>query len=185
MTLKASTLSSRRSRPAVSRVTMNMHAEGVPRPIFKIIIMAYTKLIYHIVFRPHNNAPVITEKYERDLYMYIYGFCRNRQYVLYRINGMPDHIHILIGLPATISIASFVHDLKIACGNYMRNNVDKYPRFESWERGYGAFTCSENEKEKVIHYIINQKVHHKKVSTHDEIVSILKTLHIDYDERYI
>ena len=98
---------------------------------------------------------------------------------------MPDHIHILIGLPATISVASFVHDLKISCGNYMRNNVEKYPRFESWERSYGAFTCSEIEKEKVIHYITNQKEHHKKISTHDEIVSILKTLHIDYDERYI
>ena len=65
MTLKASTLSSRRSTTCGKKGLKNMHAESVPH--LYLIIMAYTKLIYHIVFRPRNNAPAITEKYERDL----------------------------------------------------------------------------------------------------------------------
>ena len=56
--------------------------------------MAYTKLIFHIVLRTYQGEASIDEVYERDLYMYIFGFCKNHRYVLYRINGMPDHIHI-------------------------------------------------------------------------------------------
>ena len=147
--------------------------------------MAYTKLIYHITFRPHNNIPAINETYERDLYMYIYGFCKNHQCVLYRINGMPDHIHLLVGLHPTIAVASFVHDLKIATGNYLRANKEKFPLFQTWERSYGAFTYSESEKDHVIQYIINQKEHHRRVSIREEMESIMKEFGIEYDERYI
>ena len=65
-----------------------MHPVGCPNNN-----MSYTKLIYHIVFRPHGNRPVIVEDHERDLYMYILGFCRNHQCVLYRIGAMPDHTY--------------------------------------------------------------------------------------------
>ena len=147
--------------------------------------MAYTKLIYHIVFRPHGNAPVITEAYERDLYMYIYGFCKKGQCVLYRINGMPDHIHMLVSIHPTIALASFVHDLKIATGNFMRANRDMFPKYESWESTYGAFTYSEADKEKVINYIINQKEHHRRISTREELINILQEFGIEYDERYL
>ena len=159
-----------------------MHPEGCAPTT---INMAYTKLLFHIVFRPHANRPVIVEEHERELYMYIYGFCKNHQCVLYRINGMPDHVHMLVGLHPTIAVASFVHDLKIATGNFMRANRDKFPMFESWERSYGAFTYSEADKDRVIQYIINQKEHHKRVNTHDEMVQILKEFGIEYDEKYI
>ena len=98
---------------------------------------------------------------------------------------MPDHVHILVGLPATMAVASFVHDLKIATGNYMRANRDMFPRFETWERSYGAFTCSESDKERIIQYIINQKEHHKHESLHDEFCRIMQEMDIVYDEKYI
>ena len=147
--------------------------------------MAYTKLLYHIIFRPHNNVPAITEEYERELYMYIFGFCKNHHCKLYRVNGMPDHIHMLVALPATLAVASFVHDLKIATGNFLRANPAKFPLFKGWERTYGAFTYSEAEKEKVIQYIINQKEHHRHISARDELKQILRDMGVDYDERYV
>ena len=147
--------------------------------------MAYTKLLYHIVFRPFKSKPAITEVYERDLYHYIWGFCKNHDCYLYRINGMRDHIHLLVGLPTTISVASFVHDLKVAAGNYMRVNSNKFPLFESWERSYAAFSCSEKEKDGISQYINRQKEHHKKVSFHDELKAFLKDYGIEYDEKYI
>ena len=146
--------------------------------------MAYTKLLFHIVFRPHKNARVINEDHERELFMYIYGFCKNHQCVLYRINGMPDHIHMLVGLHPTIAVATFVHDLKIAAGNYMRTNRDKFPMFDKWESGYSAFTYSEVDKDRVIQYIINQKEHHKRISTREELINIMKEFGVEYDERY-
>lgn len=147
--------------------------------------MAYTKLLYHIVLRTHQGTAPIAEAHERDLFMYIFGFCKNRQCVLYRINGMSDHIHMLVGLHPTIAVASFVHDLKIATNNFMSANRDRFPEFVKWEQGYCALTYSEAEKERVIQYIINQKEHHRKLSARDELIALLRECGVEYDERYV
>ena len=147
--------------------------------------MAYTKLLYHIVLRTSQGTSPITEIYERDLYMYIFGFCKNHQCVLYRINGMPDHIHLLVGLHPTISVASFVHDLKIATNKFLSDNRDRFPKFVKWEQGYCALSYSDADKESVINYIINQKEHHRKVSVRDELMALLKEFGVEYDEKYV
>ncbi len=147
--------------------------------------MAYIKLLYHIVIRTHQGTAPIAEEYERDLYMYIYGFCKNHQCVLYRINGMPDHVHLFVGLHPTLSVASFVHDLKIATNNFMATHNDRFPKFKKWEQGYCALTYSESDKERVIKYIMNQKEHHRKMSARDELIALLRESGVEYDERYI
>ncbi|MBP3726975.1 MAG: IS200/IS605 family transposase [Bacteroidaceae bacterium] len=165
-----------------------MHPEGVPHPQYTNypnLIMAYTKLIYHIVLRTYQGTAPIAEEHERDLYMYIFGFCKNHQCVLYRINGMPDHIHLLVSLHPTIAVASFVHDLKIATNNFMSANRDRFPAFVKWEQGYCALTYSEADKERIMQYIINQKEHHRKLSVRDELIALLQECGVEYDERYI
>ncbi len=142
--------------------------------------MAYTKLIYHIVLRTHQGTAPIAEAYERDLYMYIYGFCKSHHCLLYRIGGMPDHI-----LHPTIAVASFVHDLKIATNNFMSAHRDRFPKFVKWEQGYCALTYAEADKERVIQYIINQKEHHRTLSARDELIALLQECGVEYDERYI
>ena len=147
--------------------------------------MAYTKLIYHIVLRTRQGTAPIIEAHERSLFMYIFGFCKNHQCVLYRINGMPDHVHLLVGLHPTIAISSFVHDLKIATNNFLRANRDNFPEFVSWEQGYCALTYSEAEKNRVIEYIINQKEHHRQLSARDELIALLQECGVEYDEKYL
>ena len=147
--------------------------------------MAYTKLIYHIIIRSKQGTAPISESYERELYMYIFGFCKKHDCKLYRMNGMPDHIHMLVSLHPTIAVASFVHDLKIACGNFMKARKQNYPLFEGWERSYCALTYSDNDKDKVTKYIINQKEHHKGVSAKEELRKLLDEMGIEYDEKYI
>ena len=147
--------------------------------------MAYTKLIYHIVLRTYQGTAPIVEAYEQDLYMFIYGFCKNHNCVLYRINGMPDHVHLLVGLHPSIAIATFVHDLKIATNNFLTANREKFPSFVKWAEGYCALTYSEHDKSRVMQYIINQKEHHRKISARDELIALLNEMEVDFDERYI
>ena len=78
----------------------------------KTDVMAYINLLYHIVFRPKNSVSVIPIEKEEMLYRYIWGVIKHKDGVLYRIGGMPDHIHLLVQLPATVAIAHFVRDLK-------------------------------------------------------------------------
>ena len=147
--------------------------------------MAYTKLIYHIVLRTYQGTAPIVEAYERDLYMFIYGFCKNHNCMLFRINGMPDHIHLLVGLHPSIAVATFVHDLKLATNNFLTGNPEKFPTFVRWAEGYCALTYSEHDKSRVMQYIIDQKVHHRKISARDELIALLNEMGVEFDEKYI
>ena len=76
--------------------------------------MSYTNLIYHIVFSTYRRKPTIVEEHERELYAYINGFINNLDGKLYRVGGMPDHLHILVSIPPQISVSEFVRRIKFS-----------------------------------------------------------------------
>ena len=147
--------------------------------------MAYTNLLYHIVFRPKNSEYVITIAYEDVLYRYIWGYVTNKKGTLLRIGGMPDHIHMLVSLPPSIAISNFVHDLKLATNIFLLEHKEEFPRFKGWAKSYCALTYSKNEKDMIVNYIRNQKEHHKKVSFKDELVALVKEMGIEGDLKYL
>ena len=136
--------------------------------------MAYTNLLYHIVFRPKNSESVIPMENEEMLYRYIWGVVKHKNGVLYRIGGMSDHVHLLVQLPATVAIADFVRDLKTSTSVFLKDNKDSFPKFEGWAKSYCALSYSTREKDMVVNYIKSQKEHHKRVSFHDEFLALLK-----------
>ena len=146
--------------------------------------MAYTNLLYHIVFRPKNSAQVIVVDKEEMLYRYIWGFVENKKGVLYRIGGMPDHVHMLVQLPATIAVADFVRDLKTATNVYLKGNKDSFPKFDGWAKSYCALSYSIREKDMVVNYIKSQKEHHKRVTFRDEFLALLKESGVEVDMKY-
>ena len=145
--------------------------------------MSYTQLIYHIVFRTKYSKPTLPNEYSEELYRYISGFISNKKSYLYRINGMPDHIHILVGLHSTLSLADFVKVLKTSTNLWMKENGN-FPDFESWGEKYGAFTCFYKGKESIIEYIKNQREHHKDESFTDEYRRLIEESGIEIDEQY-
>ena len=72
--------------------------------------MSYTQTLYHIVLRTHRSEKTIVIEKERDFYTYALGFINNVGGKLFRIGGMPDHVHILVSLPATLAMSKFVQD---------------------------------------------------------------------------
>ena len=147
--------------------------------------MSYTYLLYHIVVRTKRSEPTIRTAHERELYMYIYQFIKAHNSALYRVNGMPDHIHILVSLHPSIAIADFMRDLKTATSKMMKSAKDKYPMFDGWEPEYYASTVSKNDQEKIRQYIINQKDHHKRVNSREELIQLCIENGIPYNEKYI
>lgn len=146
--------------------------------------MSYLQLLYHIVFRPKNSTPVIPIEHEEKLYRYIWGYIKGNGGILYRIGGMPDHIHLFVQIPPTISISDFMRGLKTSSSMFLSNHAEEFPKFQGWGKSYCAITHSALEKEKIINYIKGQKEHHKKVSFHDELLNILRECSIDVDMRY-
>lgn len=144
----------------------------------------YRQIYYQIVFSTKYRKPSINEKHETELYKYIWGILKNKKCKLYRINGMPDHIHILFELHPTIALSNLVKDIKIASNLWMKES-GLFPGFEEWQEGYGAFTYSVKDKEMIINYIKNQKTHHNKENFEEEFRRLLEENEIEYDEKYL
>ncbi|PQA97686.1 REP element-mobilizing transposase RayT [Chryseobacterium piscicola] len=144
----------------------------------------FRQIYYQIVFSTKHRKPVLVEAHEDQLYKYIWGIVKNKNCRLYRINGMPDHIHLFVDLHPSMSLSNFVKDIKIASNSWIKQS-GLFPDFEEWQSGYGAFTYSEKDKDAVINYIKNQKDHHKHESFEDEYKNLLRANGIEFDEKYL
>jgi len=143
---------------------------------------SYTNLNYHIVFSTKYRRPLITPEREDELYRYIGGTIRRLGGVPLKINGVADHVHVLARLRADKALSSVLRELKSNSTGWMHEVFPEMRDF-SWQRGYGAFTVSESNVGIVSNYIARQKEHHKKRSSRDEFVDLLKVNRIAFDER--
>lgn len=130
--------------------------------------MAHIDLTYHIVWRTKCSMRAISEEHERDLYAYILGICKMKDCHLYRINSMPDHVHMCIAVHPKIALSDFVKIIKQESSKWMKEKHEWFPLFEGWGNGYAAFTYSAKERPTVIEYIKCQKEHHKRLSFSEE-----------------
>ena len=145
--------------------------------------MSYTKLYYHIVIRTYKSEPAINMEHEKELYAYMLGYINNLNAMLFRIGGMPDHIHMFVSLPATLPVAEFVQKLKVASSKWLKTNPN-FPIFDGWGREYAAFSYCERDKDMIVNYIKNQKEHHMKESFPDEYRKFLIDNGVTVDETY-
>jgi len=145
--------------------------------------MSYTQCIYHIVFSTKHRSMTINEANERNLYAYILGIIQQSKGYLYRIGGIPNHIHILVSIPANQSLSEFIKTLKQASSIWLKNNKE-FPLWEGWEEGYAAFTYSRHDLPMLINYIKGQKEHHQKISFMQEYRDWLIEMGFSPDEPF-
>jgi REP element-mobilizing transposase RayT len=144
--------------------------------------MSYTQILYHIVIRTKYSENTISQQNVASLYKYIHGIIKNKKGVLYRINGIEDHIHILSDLHPAIALADYIKSIKVSTSLWLKNSGD-FPHFNGWGEGYSAFTYSYRAKGTLINYIRNQQEHHKNESFHDELKRLFGENGLDWDER--
>jgi len=144
----------------------------------------YTQIHIQFVFAVKYRKSQIYQPIKDELYKYITGIIQNAKHKVLAINGMPDHIHIFIGMRPTQSISELMQQVKGASSKWMNIRRANENKFE-WQEGYGAFSYSKSQVSNVIHYIENQEQHHLKRSFRDEYIDFLKKFEIEYDEQYI
>jgi putative transposase len=149
-----------------------------------LYISSYRQIFYQIVFGTKNRKPTIAEPHCEELYKYIFGVIKNHNCKLYQINGVEDHIHIFSDLHSSIALANYIKDIKVSSSLWMKES-GKFPDFEGWQDGSGAFTYSIKERDVVINYVKNQKEHHKSENFYDEYKRLLIENGIEFDERYL
>lgn len=144
----------------------------------------YTQIHIHFVFAVKFRNGIILPEWKETLYKYIAGIIQNNDHKLLAINGMPDHIHILIGVRPNQSISDLMKAIKQNSSLWINDNKLSRCHFE-WQEGYGAFSYSKSQLDNVIHYIQNQELHHQKKSFREEYLDFLQKFEIDHDEKFI
>lgn len=144
----------------------------------------YTQIHIHSIFAVQNRQSLIQPSWEFELYKYITGIVQNQGHKLLQINGMPDHVHLLIGMRPVQSLSDLMQQIKQDSSKWINKKELAAGRF-SWQEGFGAFSHSKSQVKTVIAYIQNQKNHHKKKSFREEYLEFLEKWEVDYDERYI
>ena len=122
--------------------------------------------------------PLISSSIEKQLYKYIGKQLEKFECKIRAINGMPDHIHILTSMNPKHSITDVIKQIKGASSHWI-NQQDLIAQKFAWQTGYGAFSVSESQLDKVKSYIENQKNHHQKISFNDEYSQFLKIHNIE------
>lgn len=144
----------------------------------------YTQIYIMLVFGVKGRQNLIRNEIEPEIFKYISGIVNNCGQKIFQINGISDHIHILIGVKPDCSLSDLVRDIKANSSKFINEKKWFVGKFH-WQSGYGAFSYSHSQIDKVCRYIRNQKKHHKKISFKEEYRKLLDSFGIDYDEKYI
>jgi REP element-mobilizing transposase RayT len=144
----------------------------------------YTHLLVHVVFGTAERASLITPEVREELYPYIGGTMRDVRAVPVIINGMPDHLHMLVSVPASLSVAELVRVVKANSSRWIHERWSARNTF-AWQQGYGAFSVSRLASPQVEKYISDQEEHHRKFSFEQEFRTLLRRHNIEFDERYL
>jgi REP element-mobilizing transposase RayT len=144
----------------------------------------YTQIYIHIVFAVQNRKALIQLQWEEELYKYISGIVKNKKQKLLSINGVADHIHLLIGMKPDCCLSDLVREIKKASNVFINENKFTSMTFR-WQEGFGAFSYSHSQISTIIHYIENQKEHHKKRKFKEEYLTLLNSYEIEYKNEYL
>ena len=144
----------------------------------------YTQIHIQIVFAVKFRAAQIAPTWKANLHRFITKLVQNAGHKMLQVNSMPDHIHIFVGLRPDDAISNLVRTVKSESTKWINNEKFTAQKFH-WQSGYGAFSYSKSDVQRVIQYIQNQEAHHKRKTFLEEYQEFLKRFEIDYDDAYI
>jgi REP element-mobilizing transposase RayT len=143
----------------------------------------HTSLHYHLIFSTKARAPAIEPNLRARIHSYLGGVIRGIEGVALDIGGTADHVHLLVGLKPTHTLADVLRILKGDSSKWIHEELGQ--RDFAWQEGYGAFTVSKSDVDAVRRYVRDQEEHHRKRSFQEEYRALLERHGIEFDERYL
>jgi putative transposase len=122
----------------------------------------------HYVWTVKHRAEVLDKSFRIELFQHIKEEALKKNIFIDSINGVEDHVHCLVSLTATQTIAEVIKNIKGESSNWLNKKAFVQGHFK-WQDGYGAFAVSPQNIKKVRNYIFNQEAHHKKQKFDDEL----------------
>ncbi len=137
---------------------------------------SYVSSVFHIVFSTKERMQLIRSDLQPRLWNYLGAIARNHGISMLAVGGTENHVHILLAISAEAKLSEIVRTLKCNSSRWLR---ETQPLF-SWQEGYGAFSVSPSQVERVKKYIANQAEHHHGRTFEDEFTAMLEAANIHF-----
>ncbi|WP_295672481.1 IS200/IS605 family transposase [uncultured Mucilaginibacter sp.] len=134
---------------------------------------SYSSIWVHLIWSTKNREPILTPVLKAEVYSVINDIANDYEIYLDCINGIEDHVHLLVRLRTDQSVADIVKTIKGNSWEHFKEDPEKYV---TWQDGFAAFSVSPDQVKKVRSYIYNQEKHHKSKSFSDELKEIKQSL---------
>jgi putative transposase len=145
---------------------------------------SYISALYHCVFSTKERRKTIKCDLQKRLWPYMGGIARENKMRALEIGGIEDHVHLLLSIPSTLSIANAMQLIKGGSSKWIHDSFEEHKTFE-WQEGYGAFTVGISQVPDTKVYIANQREHHRTKTFQEEFIAFLEKHGIEYDPRYV
>ena len=144
----------------------------------------FSQIYIQIIFAVKARNSLIGKEWEEELYKYITGIVQNKGQKMLAIQGIPNHIHFLIGMKPSCCLSDLVREVKKSSNRFIKEK--KFSKFKfDWQEGYGAFSYSHSALDNIIAYVMNQKEHHKKRTFKEEYMEFLNKFEIEFKDEYL
>ena len=144
----------------------------------------YFQIYLQFVFAVQGRHSLIKKEYKEELHKYVTSLVQARKNKMLAVHCMPDHTHLFVGFRPSILISDFIKEIKIQSNEFINNKKMTTRRFK-WQEGYGVFSYSHSQIDKVCRYVLNQEEHHKKKTFKEEFHELLDKFRVPYEERYL
>ncbi|CAN5706791.1 hypothetical protein BH10BAC3_BH10BAC3_16640 [soil metagenome] len=144
----------------------------------------FSKIYLQFVFSVKNRNAFIPKEHKEELHKYITGLVQNRQAKMLAVHCMPDHTHLFVGYKPSVFIPDFMKEIKVETNEFINSKNWGAGKF-AWQEGYGVFSYSQSDIDKVIKYINNQEIHHQKTTFRQEYLKFLEKFEIPYEEKFL
>jgi putative transposase len=122
----------------------------------------HNEVYLHLVWATWDRLPTLTTERREIVFREIVRKATERRCTVIIVNGVANHVHVLLHLATSTSIADLVHDLKGASAWVV--NQDEQKGFR-WQGGYGVFPITPKALQRVAEYIEKQQEHHQDQTT--------------------
>jgi len=138
---------------------------------------SFVSSVFHIVFSTKQRMQLIRPDHQSRLWNYLAGIARNHGMQMLAVGGTENHVHMLVVLPSDMALSDAARTLKAKSSRWMRETDG----FFAWQEGYGAFSVSPSQLERVKQYIANQLAHHRTHSFEQEFLAMLQAANIGFE----
>jgi putative transposase len=142
---------------------------------------SYAQNVVHVVFSTKDRCKTIPKEFQPRLWAYIAGICKKQGMFVHAVGGMDDHLHVLVQIPASVSLAKAMLAIKSNSSKWTNELGRKF----AWQHGYAAFSVSASLIPAVARYIQTQEAHHKKMTFEAEFIALLTKHGVDFDANFV